>query len=103
LQWGWHDRDYGIADPFAPAGAETNFPYHLLDDAVQAGVNITPGGGIPTSAYAPQNYISAYDGISTSKDLAFALYYNNVPEPTSAALLLIAAPALLSRRARRKS
>jgi hypothetical protein len=103
LQWGWHDRDYGIADPFAPAGTETGFPYHMLDDAVQAGVTVTPAGPVPTSAYAAQNYIPAYDGISSSKDLAFALYYNSVPEPTSAALLVIAAPALLARRARRKA
>jgi hypothetical protein len=103
LLWGWHDRDYGISDPFAPPGSETNFPYHMLDDAVSNGVTITSAGGVAVGAYNATNYISAYDGISSSKDLAFALYYNSVPEPTSAALLVIAAPALLSRRARRKS
>jgi hypothetical protein len=94
FQWGWHDRDYGIADPYAPAGDETPFPYHFLDDAV-SGTYAGPGS---VGGYAPQNYIPSFDGISSSKDLAFALYTVPVPEPV--ALPLIAGAMFLLRRNR---
>ena len=91
--WGWHDRDYGIADPFAVG--ETFTPgtgYHELDDAVQ--------GAYPAGPFTAQNYLPQYDGISSSKDLAFALYTVPVPEPATLSALALAAPALLVRRRR---
>jgi hypothetical protein len=99
LQWGWHDRDYGISDPYAPAGFESPFPYHLLDDAVSG--RFTLGlGGVNSGGYAAESYIPAYDGISSSKDLAFALYTVPVPEPAILGLIGVIAPALLMRRRR---
>jgi hypothetical protein len=100
LQWGWHDRDYGIADPYAPAGIETGYPYHLEDDAVSGSFVLTASGGVNSAGYSPQSYIPNYDGISSSKDLAFALY--TVPEPSTLGLMIgAAAPLILARRRRR--
>lgn len=96
IEWGWHDRDYGIADPLAaptPEGNETPYPYHYLDDAVSGSYNNGVAGG-----YAPQFYNPNVDGIDTSMDLAFALYSVPVPEPASIGLLGLAVPMLLARR-----
>jgi hypothetical protein len=99
LQWGWHDRDYGIADPYAAAGFETTtFPYHAGDDAVSGNFSFTPGVGVGSGGYVPTFYNPSYDGISGSKDLAFALY--TVPEPATLGLIGVIAPALLVRRRR---
>ena len=98
LDWGWHDRDYGIADPLAaptPEGTETPYPYHYLDDAVTGSYN----NGI-TGGYVPQLYNPTYDGLSSSMDLAFAIYSVPVPEPATLSFLALAAPALLFRRRR---
>lgn len=101
LAWGWHDRDYGITDPLAAAGFDSSFPYHGGDDAVSGTYALT--NTVQAGNYVAQDYIPQYDGIGTSKDLAFAIYSTPVvPEPASAALLVLAAPALLARRARRK-
>ena len=102
LAWGWHDRDYGIADPLAAPGFETTTPpYHAGDDAVSGDFSFTSGSGLPVSGgYVPQDYIPTYDGISTSKDLAFALYTVPVPEPATLGFLGLIAPLLLMRRRR---
>ena len=77
-------------------------PHHLLDDAVSSGFTLTDGGDpIAGSLFTPQNYIPSYDGLDTSKDLAFALY--TVPEPASLGLIGIAVPALFARRNRRRA
>jgi hypothetical protein len=99
LQWGWHDRDYGIADPYAPAGYETAYPYHLLDDAVSGNFS-SAGSIIGSGGYLPQSYIPAYDGISGSKDLAFALY---TPEPSTLSIMGLVVPVLLACRKRRSA
>jgi hypothetical protein len=99
IQWGWHDRDYGIADPFAapPEILNATQPgYHFMDDAVSGFYVGNPGG---TGGYAPQFYNVADDGQTGSKDLAFALYTVPVPEPV--ALPLLATGMLLLRRHRR--
>jgi hypothetical protein len=98
LAWGWHDRDYGIADPFAGPGFESSFPFHGGDDAVSGTYSLT--SSVVTGNYVAQNYLSQYDGIGTSKDLAFALYTTSVPEPVTVSLFALAAPALLMRRRR---
>ncbi len=86
--WGWHDRDYGIFDPYAnPNDGAAPF-YHYADDAVQ----YTAAG-----SYQPLYYDPTYDGINTSMDMAFALY-TTVPEPGS--LTLLAAGFFLLRRHR---
>jgi len=94
LLWGWHDRDYGIFDPYAnpndgaPPVAGNN--YHFMDDAV------TTNGG----PYTPLSYNTSFDGIGTSMDMAFALY--TVPEPASICLIGLASFGLMARRPRRK-
>jgi len=99
FDWGWHDRDWGIFDPYAVPGDTTPGQpgYHFMDDAV-SGPYAGPAG---TGPYAPQFYIPAYDGQSGSKDLAFALYTVPVPEPM--ALPLLAAGMFLLRRHRRSA
>ena len=102
-EWVWHDRDYGIADPYATVGDETSsVPFHFLDDAVSGGFNGSPS---LTGGYVPQDYSTTYDGISSSMDLSFALYSvpTSVPEPTTLGLLGMTIPALLARRKRRSS
>jgi hypothetical protein len=97
LDWGWHDRDWGISDPLAgptPFGGESpNPPYHFLDDAVTGAYNNGIAGG-----YAPLDYNPTYDGAETSMDMAFALYTTPVPEPVSVGLLGLTIPMLLARR-----
>jgi hypothetical protein len=101
-QWGWHDRDYGIADPYAAAGDETPYPYHFLDDAVSG---IFHGSPSLAGGYVPQDYNPEFDGIDSSMDLAFALYTvpTSVPEPATLGLLGLTIPALLMRRRRPRS
>jgi len=96
LTWGWHDRDWGISDPYAfPPGSDGAAPpYHFMDDAV----NGNYFGPAAVGGYAPLDYNPNVDGISGSMDLSFALY--TVPEPTTLGLLGVIAPALLMRRRR---
>jgi PEP-CTERM motif len=110
LQWGWHNRDWGIPDPLASPvpipgehieGTVANLPiWHFQDDAVNgqivAAVNAAGTPSILSEVTAgPLNYaltpsgsvpIDGPPGIENfSEDLAFALY--TVPEPSTIALL----------------
>ncbi len=116
IRWGWHDRDWGIADPlaspvpvpgeyvpgFVPDSTGNSTPvHHFQDDAVSGFVTITPnaaGGFTITQAnYKPTNYLFGdpvqifIDGPPEiqqfSKDLAFELYTRPIPEPATLALL----------------
>ena len=117
LQWGWHNRDWGLMDnlaagPPVPTPGEFNEApagfgpvWHFQDDAVSGSVSIllTPSGPtVSQSGYTPMHYLTPFDGPSTindlSKDLAFALY--TVPEPSTFVLLGIGAVALLWTRRR---
>jgi hypothetical protein len=114
LQWGWHNRDWGLmnnlANPadFNEAPAGIGPVWHFQDDAVSGNVNIQlpTSGGMPIvlqSGFAPTNYIPGID-IPTnfptplSKDLAFALY--TVPEPSTILLLGMGAVGLVAVRKR---
>jgi hypothetical protein len=114
IQWGWHDRDYGIFDPLAapvvpgerligPVGLPD--VWHFQDDAVTGTVDIRPNPEGPPPLlvrqlddWRPTNYIPGVD-IPTffpdnlSKDLAFVLY--TIPEPGSLVLMGMSAAALL--------
>lgn len=117
LQWGWHNRDYTINDPYAsvppppPPGvipgehSEGFLPdgkeiWHFQDDAVSGTVFLNVMGQcdvlVDQGGYTPQNYVPPYDGptliFNHSKDLAFELY---APEPSSIALLGMGAVALV--------
>jgi hypothetical protein len=118
LLWGWHNRDYTVNDPLAstpltgpvspgeyiegfvgPATASTPV-WHFQDDAVQGAVGINLIGpdlcdvDVGQDGWAPQRYIDDIDGPlpigQYSKDLAFHLYTQEVPEPSTMALLGIA-------------
>jgi len=89
LQWGWHDRDYGIRDPLASTppwvvpgesnvGTSALPVWHCQDDAV-TGQLFVQGTNIEQLSYNPTFYNMGNDGITNSKDLAFALY---TPTPT---------------------
>lgn len=113
LNWGWHNRDYTIMDPFASAAVvpgETNegpLPpagtdvWHFQDDAVQGAVSLTVNGNCDVTlnqqTIGPTTYLPPFDGpttiISHSKDLAFELY--RVPEPSSVVLLVLGGVAFL--------
>jgi hypothetical protein len=115
LQWGWHDRDWGIKNLLAspvpvPGEHDEGIPgvlspvWHFQDDAVNGAVGITPAGlfpGAPASVLqniaGPTNYVSPWDGptpIATmSKDLAFGLY-TIVPEPSTLVLVSIGIGAM---------
>jgi hypothetical protein len=119
LQWGWHNRDYTIPDPYAAAPGDTNLGindigqpvYHYMDDAVTGDItylNVPPPTLIETNI-SPLDYSTnpAIDGfgatgvVPPSEDLAFSLYYNNIPEPVG--LPLLAAGLFLLRRNRRRA
>ncbi len=102
IDWGWHDRDYGIADPYAAAGDETSpAPYHFLDDAVSGAFSSPSSVG----GFGPLDYNPQFDGINSSMDMAFALYTipTSVPEPATLGLFGLTVPALLMRRRKRLS
>jgi hypothetical protein len=118
IQWGWHNRDYTIPDPYAaPPGDSiigTNAAgqpiYHYMDDAVTGNVQYIPGaspanGGLIETDMSPLDYNVTSDGMVAgvappSEDLAFELYYN-VPEPV--ALPLLGMGMFLLRRQRRSA
>jgi hypothetical protein len=111
-QWGWHNRDYTIFDPFASTppgvipGEHNQFPtgpfpiWHFQDDAVSGEVEVLFNPNDPMSfimpevrqfGYGDEFYVPPFDGPSIigqfSKDLAFELY--SIPEPTSLMLIAI--------------
>jgi hypothetical protein len=118
VQWGWHNRDYTIPDPYAAPPGDTNLGtndlgqpvFHYLDDAVTGDVTYAPNAaGLNTltetnmsplyygygPAFPEDGFVTASSG--PSEDLAFDLYY--VPEPV--ALPLLAMGLFLFRRNRR--
>jgi hypothetical protein len=118
LQWGWHNRDYTIPDPYAAAPGDVNLGpndigqpvYHYMDDAVTGDVTYIPGAGpqgLIETNMSPLIYSTnpAIDGFGAtgvgapSEDLAFDVYY--VPEPVG--LPLLASGFFLLRRNRRRA
>jgi hypothetical protein len=97
ISWGWHDRDYGVQDPLAcippsvaPGESDIGLPgkpvWHFQDDAVTGPVTVIPivggpGVQVQQTGYTRTFYDPAVDGVSTSKDLAFALYTTAPPPP----------------------
>ena len=123
-QWGWHNRDYTIPDPYAaPPGDSVvgmndagQAVYHYLDDAVTGNVTYTPnatspGGGLVETNISPLSYSGnpTIDGFGASglpppsEDLAFGLYYSSVPEPVGLPLLSMGLFLLRRKRRRRAS
>jgi hypothetical protein len=120
-QWGWHNRDYTIPNPLAAAPGDSILGtndigqpvYHYLDDAVSGSVLYTPGVPPPKNLIetriSPLNYSMnpTVDGFganglaSPSEDLAFSLYYTQVPEPVG--LPILATSLFLFRRNRRRA
>jgi hypothetical protein len=122
VQWGWHNRDYTIPDPYAAPPGDSVLGtndigqpvYHYLDDAVTGNVNYLPGAPPPQNLFetnmSPLSYsnIPSVDGFGAtgiaapSEDLAFSLYYNpTVPEPVATPILGLG--WFLLRRNRRRS
>jgi hypothetical protein len=123
IQWGWHNRDWGLTDPLAspvPVPGEHDEAavigdpfgpvWHFQDDAVGGSVSITPAALLPgatadvlQSGFAPENYVLPYDGppggVPLSKDLSFVLY--TVPEPASVVLFGLGCVALTLKGWRR--
>ena len=128
-EWGWHNRDYTIMDPFAspavvpgeyidgtlPDGQDI---WHFQDDAVEGSVTVFDSGfpclvNVDQLTFGPTYYVDGVDGpgpsagdtwegiSSHSKDLAFALYAAPVPEPSTFMLLGLGAACLMSIRRRR--
>jgi hypothetical protein len=124
IQWGWHDRDYTVSDPLAAgpplvnpgerneAPAGNPFPvWHFQDDAVNGNLItiVDPATGniiVDQSNYAPQNYMAGVDGPSImsdlSKDLAFQLYYRDIPEPGTIGLAALGGMMTLRKHQKRR-
>ena len=115
IQWGWHNRDWSIPNPFAstppavvpgegivgtvtdPAKGFTSPVWHFQDDAVSGSINVFPTAAsnmpsIEQFGYTPERYIFPWDGPDAiqqfSKDLAFELY-TVIPEPSTGVLICI--------------
>jgi hypothetical protein len=114
--WGWHNRDYTVPDSFAApqTPGETNLGsvaspvWHFQDDAVSGVLSYTTGGIPQEGGFSPLDYNTTSDGFSTtsgvvppSEDLAFDLYYAQVPEPIG--LPLLGLGMFLFRRNRRNN
>jgi hypothetical protein len=123
IQWGWHNRDWGLKDLLAspvPVPGEhdeslgTTIPgpvWHFQDDAVGGSVSITPTALLPGASatvvqtgFAPEPYVLPFDGppgsVPLSKDLSFVLY--TVPEPASVVLFGLGCAALTMNGWRRR-
>ena len=120
LQWGWHNRDYTIPDPYAAAPGDSLLGvndvgqpvYHYMDDAVTGNVTYIPGAPPPQNLIetnmSPLLYSSnpSIDGfgatgvVPPSEDLSFNLYYSQVPEPVG--LPILGLGMFLLRRNRRR-
>lgn len=123
VEWGWQDRDYTIQDALA-SGVPTpgehlvanglGLPlWHFQDDAVTGDITAFPVPAtnlmaVQPGTYDPQNYIDGLDGPAGigeyGKDLAFQLYTQPVPEPSTIVLLGMGgvAVAVVLRRRRRR-
>lgn len=95
VQWGWHNRDYGVQDllaaPVIPGelniGNATSPVWHFQDDAVSGSVTFIPGQSLLETGMSPLLYNTTTDGFAPgaappSEDLSFGLYYS-VPEPVT--------------------
>jgi hypothetical protein len=125
IQWGWHDRDYSITDPFAstppavvpgegiigtvvdPSKGFTSPIWHFQDDAVSGAITVFPSAvanmpSVEQTSWTPQRYIFPWDGPDNigqfSKDLAFELY--TIPEPATGVLCCLSLIAACLRRSR---
>jgi hypothetical protein len=127
IEWGWHNRDYTVMNPFASPNVVPGeqiigeFPdgtlvWHFQDDAVSGAIeNIQQVGPMPWEVHMDQDhwastnpsmndehYLDGVDGPEGigrySKDLAFELF--TVPDPATLALVGLGA-ALAVRRRRR--
>lgn len=129
-QWGWHNRDYTIADPYALAvtppvlpgerdeAAELGIPFptevwHFQDDAVvnsQTTMQIDPS--MPTmplslqqdpGAYLPTNYVAGLDGPSPVDSFSKDLAFElyTIPEPATCLLLVMGLCGIAADRRRR--
>lgn len=123
LEWGWHNRDYTIPDPFASTSPlvvpgehlDGTLPdgtpiYHFQDDAVSGSIvlNVLEDCLVPLqqTGFVPKNYLPPFDGptpiANHSKDLAFELH-TRVPEPSSIILLLLGGIGLMGLVGRKRS
>jgi hypothetical protein len=129
-QWGWHNRDYTINDPLAsnnvvPGPGEaldgtigTSPIWHYQDDAITGNMRFLPFAPTPIlfqdpTTFAPQNYLGGADGPASvpgqigidfhSKDLAFQLFTNNVPEPAACVLMTLGLAGAFATRRRSQS
>ncbi len=131
-QWGWHNRDYTINNPQASVAPNvnpgedidgvvpgSNVPvWHFQDDAVTGildFVPVSPNGPIinqfnmtPTHyLFANNNGVGPIDGPQgielKSKDLAFRLYTDPIPEPASCLLMVIGLAGITASRRRFRS
>jgi hypothetical protein len=110
-RWGWHNRDYTIANPLASTApavvpGEHHFDtmfgapvWHFQDDAVTGRIAVNVAGPmgpampvIDQSEHRPTRYLPLADGpqqiAEFSKDLAFELY-TIVPEPATCVLVIV--------------
>ena len=121
INWGWHDRDWSLFDPYAstaPLVVPGEFDedptagvvWHFQDDAVQGTIITTDfpdcnQGTMGQSIGMPQAYIAPLDGPdgiqNFSKDLAFELY--TIPEPAGLALMSLGALVLVACRCKRRN
>jgi hypothetical protein len=127
-RWGWHNRDYTIQDtlasPVVTPGENLQGPingtpiWHFQDDAVTGLMRWNPFDpnpqsnlSQPVSTMTPTRYIDGVDGPAGlvpgafgigafSKDLAFALYTTQIPEPATCSLTILGLIAVVSMRRR---